>query len=1081
MNLYQRINNLTGWIVFLIAAVVYTLTLEPTTSFWDCGEFISACYKMQIMHPPGAPFFMLTGRMFTLLASDPMQVAWMVNFFSGLASAFTILFLFWTITAFGRKIIEKAGEEVAGGRLFALMGAGMVGALAYTFTDSFWFSAVEGEVYAYSSFFTAIVFWAILKWERVADEADSNRWLLLIAYLMGLSIGVHLLNLLAIPAICFVYYFKKHEVTRNGIIYTILASLGILVFVQYGIIPGVPTLASKFDLLFVNGLGLPFGSGNAFFLTALVGGIAYAIWYTQKKGKVLLNTALLAVSFIMVGFSSYTMIVIRSHANPSINMNNPSNIFSLVSYINREQYGDRPLLKGPYFTAQVIDQEQGAMKYRKGEDRYEEVGRDIVPIYDPAHSTIFPRAYRRAGTQQRHIDFYKRWLNLRDGQKPTFGQNLDFLFSYQLGHMYYRYFMWNFAGRQNDIQGQGLDYERGNWISGIAALDEGRVGPQKDFPPIKMANKGNNVYYGLPLLLGLIGLIYHYRKDQKDFWVVTFLFILTGIAINVYLNPEPLQPRERDYAYVGSFYAFAIWIGLGVLALTDRRFLAGVAKVANVKRAFSSNGKSTASKEDAVGFLITVIAVTIFRELLKSFGDKFLLVELMEMAVTASLPLIFVLLIFYLISLLINNEKAFAILGFVVAMCIPGILAAENWDDHDRSGKYTARDFAINYLESCAPNAIIFTMGDNDTYPLWYVQEVEGFRTDVRVVNLSLLGTDWYINQLRRQINNSPAIKLSIGPEKIVQGVRDYVPFYDRKIQGAVDLRQVLQFATSDDASAKLPTQGGEMVNYYPSKRFVIPVDKAAVLAQGAVTAADTANLLPVIEWEYPRNAILKNDLIVLDILANNGWERPIYWTVSMGAEQYLGLEDYFQLEGLAYRFVPIYTPSRGGQTTRVADDIMYENMVKKFKWGGMNKGIYIDPETSRMTINLRSNATRLAESLLSKGDSARAREVLDVVMREMPHSHVPLMIFNYRMVELYHLAGAPEQANAIAKDMFDMFESEAKYFRSLRGKYATFYERDMQNAMAIMQEMVRMSTQYGQPDLAKDFQARFDAIGRAG
>lgn len=1003
MNLYQRINNLTGWIVFLIAAVVYTLTLEPTTSFWDCGEFISACYKMQIMHPPGAPFFMLTGRMFTLLASDPMQVAWMVNFFSGLASAFTILFLFWTITAFGRKIIEKAGEEVAGGRLFALMGAGMVGALAYTFTDSFWFSAVEGEVYAYSSFFTAIVFWAILKWERVADEADSNRWLLLIAYLMGLSIGVHLLNLLAIPAICFVYYFKKHEVTRNGIIYTILASLGILVFVQYGIIPGVPTLASKFDLLFVNGLGLPFGSGNAFFLTALVGGIAYAIWYTQKKGKVLLNTALLAVSFIMVGFSSYTMIVIRSHANPSINMNNPSNIFSLVSYINREQYGDRPLLKGPYFTAQVIDQEQGAMKYRKGEDRYEEVGRDIVPIYDPAHSTIFPRAYRRAGTQQRHIDFYKRWLNLRDGQKPTFGQNLDFLISYQLGHMYYRYFMWNFAGRQNDIQGQGLDYERGNWISGIAALDEGRVGPQKDFPPIKMANKGNNVYYGLPLLLGLIGLIYHYRKDQKDFWVVTFLFILTGIAINVYLNPEPLQPRERDYAYVGSFYAFAIWIGLGVMGLWD---------------------------------------------LLRKKAPE----TVAAAAVTA-----------------------------VCLVAVPGILAAENWDDHDRSGKYTARDFAINYLESCAPNAIIFTMGDNDTYPLWYVQEVEGFRTDVRVVNLSLLGTDWYINQLRRQINNSPAIKLSIGPEKIVQGVRDYVPFYDRKIQGAVDLRQVLQFATSDDASAKLPTQGGEMVNYYPSKRFVIPVDKAAILAQGAVTAADTANLLPVIEWEYPRNAILKNDLIVLDILANNGWERPIYWTVSMGAEQYLGLEDYFQLEGLAYRFVPIYTPSRGGQTTRVADDIMYENMVKKFKWGGMNKGIYIDPETSRMTINLRSNATRLAESLLSKGDSARAREVLDVVMREMPHSHVPLMIFNYRMVELYHLAGAPEQANAIAKDMFDMFESEAKYFRSLRGKYATFYERDMQNAMAIMQEMVRMSTQYGQPDLAKDFQARFDAIGRAG
>lgn len=1002
MNLYQRINNLTGWIVFLIATVVYTLTLEPTTSFWDCGEFISACYKMQIMHPPGAPFFMLTGRMFTLLAGNPEQVAWMVNFMSGLASAFTILFLFWTITAFGRKIIEKAGEVVEGGRMFAIMGAGAVGALAYTFTDSFWFSAVEGEVYAYSSFFTAIVFWAIMKWERVADQADSNRWLLLIAYLMGLSIGVHLLNLLAIPAICFVYYFKKFDVTRKGIIYTLLISVGVLGFIQYGIIPGIPTVSSYFDLAFVNSFGLPFGTGNAVFLTLLVAGIAYAIWHTQKKQMVLLNTALLALTFVIVGFSSYTMIVIRSHAQPSINMNNPSNIFSLVSYINREQYGDRPLVKGPYFTAQAIDQVEGKMKYRKGEDKYEEIGRDITTVYDPAHVTIFPRAYRRAGTAQRHIDFYKRWLNLKDGQKPTFAQNLDFLFSYQLGHMYFRYFMWNFAGRQNDIQGQGLDFERGNWISGIDALDKGRIGPQENYPAIKKANKGRNVYYALPLLLGLIGLIYHMRKDNKDFWVVAMLFVLTGIAINVYLNPEPLQPRERDYAYVGSFYAFAIWIGLGVMALW---------------------------------------------EMLRKKAPE----TLSAAAVTA-----------------------------ICLVAVPGILAAENWDDHDRSGKYTARDFAINYLESCAPNAIIFTMGDNDTYPLWYAQEVEGIRTDVRVVNLSLLGTDWYINQLRRPMNNSPEIKLSIGAEKLVPGTRDYVPFYDRKLAGSVDLSQILTFLSSDDKGSQLPTQGGAMINYFPTRKFRVPVNKAAVLAQGALTEADTAIMLDAIEWEYPRTAIMKNDLVVLDIIASNGWERPIYWTVSMGAEQYLGLEDYFQLEGLAYRFVPVYSPSNGGQSSRVASDIMYDNMINKFKWGGMNKGIYIDPETNRMTINLRSNATRLAESFLMKGDKQKAIDILDLVMAEMPHDKVPLMIFNYRMVELYHQAGAPEKANALAADLFNMFEDEARYYSKLRGKYASFYERDMQNAMAIMQEMIRMSKTYEQADVAQDFQTRFDVMARA-
>ncbi len=997
---YQRINNIIGWLIFAVAAVVYTLTLEPTTSFWDCGEFISACFKMQVMHPPGAPFFMLTGRMFTLFASDPSQVAWTVNFMSGITSAFTILFLFWTVTAFGRKLLEKEGA-MSSGALFALMGAGAVGALAYTFTDSFWFSAVEGEVYAYSSFFTAIVFWAILKWERVAHEADSNRWLILIAYLMGLSIGVHLLNLLAIPAICFVYYFRKYETSRKGVIYTLLASVGILGFVQYGVIPGITTISAYSDLFFVNTIGLGFGSGVVIFCSLLIAAIVYGIWYTHKHGKVLYNSALLALSFIIMGYGTYAMIVIRSAANPPIDMNNPENVFSLLSYLNREQYGDRPLLYGPYFTANVVDQKEGKMRYRKGDDAYIPTGRDITAVYDKAQMTILPRAYKRAGTQQRHIDFYKQWLGLRDGQKPTFSDNMNFLFSYQLGHMYFRYFMWNFVGRQNDIQGQGMDYERGNWISGIDALDESRVGPTKLLPSSKSMNKGRNVYYGLPLLLGLIGLWYQYRKDKQDFWVVTFLFVLTGIAINVYLNPEPLQPRERDYAYVGSFYAYAIWIGLGVLGL------------------FELLRKRLPETVVALG----VIAITL--------------------------------------------------------VAVPGILAAENWDDHDRSNKYTARDFAINYLESCAPNAILFTMGDNDTYPLWYAQEVEGIRTDVRIVNLSLLGTDWYINQLRRPMNASAPIKLSIGPEQIAQGVRDYVPFYDRKLTGAYEVGQIMNFVTNEDPQAKLPTQGGDLINYFPTKNFVIPVNKANVVKQGAM--ADTAMMLDAVVWEFPKNNILKNDLIVLDLLAQNNWERPVYWTISMGPESYLGLEDYFQLEGLTYRLVPVRTPSQQGQRARVDSKIMYDNFMNKFKWGNMNQGIYVDPESSRMTINLRSNAIRLAEVLLGEGKKEEAAKVILKADAEMPHPQVPYMLYTYRMVELLHMAGSTEEANRMAKGLFEVFEEDARYYRSLRGKVLSFYERDMQNAMAIMNEMVRIARANGQNELADDFDKRFKVFTGGG
>lgn len=993
---YQTLNNAIGWLVWLVATIVYVLTLEPTVSFWDCGEFISACYKLQVMHPPGAPLFMLIGRMFTMFASSPEKVAYMVNLSSALCSSFTILFLFWTITAFGRKLAEKAGEMTAG-NMVAVLGSGIVGALAYTFSDSFWFSAVEGEVYAMSSFFTAIVFWAILKWERVADEPQADRWLVLIAYLMGLSIGVHLLNLLCIPAIAFIYYFRKHKPSKSGIIITSLASVLMLGFIQYGIIPGLPSLAATFDLIFVNTFKLPFGTGVWFIGLALIAAFVFALLYSHKHQKFVLNLAILCTTFIIIGYSTYAMIIVRAKANPAINMNAPDNVFSFQSYINREQYGDRPLFFGPYFTAEMISQEEGKMRYRKGVEKYMEIGRDQKPIFDPSHNTIFPRAYRRAGTQERHIQFYRNWLNLRKDQKPKFGQNLNFLFTYQLGHMYFRYFMWNFAGRQNDIQGHGRDIEKGNWISGISGYDETRIGNLAQLSESQKQNKGRNTYYFLPLLLGLIGLFYHFKTNKNDAWVVMILFFFTGIAINIYLNPEPLQPRERDYAYVGSFYAFAIWIGLGVLALIN----------------YLQKQKPT---------VVVAAAVTI-----------------------------------------------------VSLIAVPGIMAQQNWDDHDRSEKYTARDFAISYLESCAPNAILFTMGDNDTYPLWYAQEVEGIRKDVRIINLSLLGTDWYISQARRSLDGQPSINMTIPQALLVQGTRDYVPYVDRKLAGYKNLIDIMKFIGSDSKDSKIPVQSGETISYLPTLNFRLPVDKNVVLNNGTVQQADSNLVLPAVEWTLPRNGLYKNDLALLDIIATNNWERPIYFTVSMGSDSYLGLQNFFQLDGLTYRLVPIKSESAPNeQFGRVQNDVMFDNFVNKFVWGNMDKpekGIYIDPETNRMTMNLKNNAIRLTESLLAAGDKERALKTLQTCINAMPIPYVQPTFMDYRIAELCYAAGSEELGNKFNEQLFDWLMSDLKYYNSLKGAHYASFDRERQTTVAVLNELIRIAKSYGQVDLASAFE----------
>ncbi|MBK8847100.1 MAG: DUF2723 domain-containing protein [Bacteroidetes bacterium] len=889
---YKRINNIVGWLVFAIASFVYLSTIEPTGSFWDCGEFIACADRLQVGHPPGAPFFIMLARVFILFSmGDIKLIPIMVNAMSGLCSAFCILFLFWSITHMARKLVAKGKEEPAGGDLIAIMGAGAIGALAYTFTDSFWFSAVEGEVYATSAVFTAIVFWAILKWEEVADEKHNARWIILIAYMMGLSIGVHLLNLLAIPALALVYYFKRYKFSWTGFFVAIAISVALLGFVQKGIISYYVKMGAYFDLLFVNTFGLPFWSGFIFFNLIVSVLIFFALGYTKRMKQVVANTFVLAFTFILIGYSSYAMIVIRSAANPPLDENDPENVFALISYLGRDQYGDFPLLYGQYYNAPQDANDpikQGEMQYIRFDGKYKEVGYKQKPNYDSRYCGFFPRMW---SGQDNHTSYYKQYHKKDLESRPTNGENLAFFFDYQLMHMYIRYFMWNFVGRQNDIQSFG-GILKGNWESGISAIDGMRLGPQGKLPNSMTSNKGRNHFYFLPLALGLFGFIFQLNRHRNDFIVVGMLFLLTGLAIVLYVNQPPYQPRERDYAYAGSFYAFAIWIGLGVLGLYD--FL---------KNKISAQGAAMAS--------ILVCAV------------------------------------------------------------VPVVLGKNGWDDHDRSHRYTSRDFATNYLNSCAPNAIIFTNGDNDTFPLWYAQEVEGVRRDVRIVNLSLLNTDWYIDQMKRQAYEGPPVPFTVPREKYIQGTRDYIPYFEQKSISSdyIELKSVFEFITSDDPKTKVQLRDGSFINYLPTKKFKMTIDKEQVIKSGTVAAKDSALIVNEIVWDLNKGYVQKADLMMLDLIANNNWKRPIYYAVTVGSDNYIGLDDHFQLEGLAYRLVPIKTVNKDGQTGRVAVDEMYNNTMNKFAWGNMKmEGVYLDQNNLNMTMNIKNNFSRLAEAKFMEG-----------------------------------------------------------------------------------------------------------------
>ena len=996
---YNKMNNLLGWICAAIATIVYVVTVERTVSWWDCGEFIASAYKMQIVHQPGAPLFLMVENLFSNFAmGDGTRIAFWMNVGSAICSGLTIAFLFWTITALARKSFVGLSKtaELNPTQLFITLAAGAVGALAYAFTDTFWFSAVEAEVYAMSSLCTAVVFWAILKWEVRADEPGADRWLVLIAYVMGLSIGVHLLNLLVIPAIALVIYFRKvKESTTSGILKSLALGVVVLAFILWGVIQYSIKLAAYFDLFFVNSLGMGFGSGSAFFAILVIAGLVYGIYYSIKKTKPLLNIALLSIAFILLGYSSFTMISIRAKANPTLNNSDPDNVFSLLSYLNREQYGDEPLFKGKTFDARPTDVKDGKKIYRKDGDKYVVAKRTSVYSYDK--ETLFPRVYSE---KNGHPDYYREYLGLGAEESPTFVDNMKFFFGYQIGHMYGRYFLWNFAGRQNDQQGHG-SFTEGNWISGIKPIDNMMIAGQNVLPTSAKTDPARNTYFFLPLAIGLLGAFWHFGKKQRDAGVVGLLFFFTGIAIVLYLNQTPMQPRERDYAYAGSFYAFSIWIGLGVLAIAD--FLS---KKVNVKMA---------------GY-------------------------------------------------------AAAGIGMLAG---PVILIANNYDDHNRSEKSLARDMARNYLESCAPNAILFSYGDNDTYPLWYVQEVEGFRTDVRVVNLSLLSADWYMKQMMEKVNDADALPIDIDPELIKDGVRDVIYYQDYNIPGYVPVQDLIKVMLSDSPQNKAQLQNGEFVNLLPTKKMELAVDRQAVLANKVVPKEWEDAIVDTMRWTYSQNYVSRAELSMLAILANNNWKRPVYFTVTTPEENYMGLDRFLVSEGFASRLMPVDFGLKEGDPSAVINvDQTYSNIMDKFTWGNIGKASYLDPDSYRyISMYVGSIYGQTALQLISAEEKDKAKKLVVNAYENMPkRAYLMSEVMSYvPLVDAMYKVGENDKANEIVKRNLQFVRENMAYYEAVSEAKSNLEYRNMRFGLASIQRYKQVLDGVNQPALKKEVDELFN------
>lgn len=996
---FKKINNLTGWAVFAIALIVYLITMERTVSFWDCGEFLSTAYRLEVGHSPGAPLFMLLGRLFGMFA-DPMHVALYINGLSALTSALTILFLFWTITHFAGKLLIKPGETHSRGHLLAIMGAGIVGSLAYTFSDTFWFSAVEAEVYATSSFFTAIVFWAILKWEHSADAPHADRWLVLISYLMGLSIGVHLLNLLTIPALAMVYYFRRYKASLPGGILAFVIGCVLLGAVQVGLIQGIPILASKFELLFVNSFGLPLDSGAIFFILLLVAFLAFVITWAKKRGKYVLHMSMLCVVFALIGYSSYVCTIIRSRADVPIDMTNPDDVLSLLSYLQRDQYGAQPILSGPDFNSRPSSYKKGKPLYaetkRDGKDYYEMVGnRQAEPEYAAPDKRLFPRIY-----DNQHENFYRNYLDLPGEASPTASDNYAFFFKYQMNWMWWRYFMWNYAGRQNDFAGTSYgEPENGNWISGIKFIDKmmGR-GDLDEMPEFYKHNRARNQYYFLPFILGILGLVYQFNRNRQDGTIVSLLFFFTGIAIVIYLNNTPQQPRERDYAYAGATYAFAIWIGLGVLMVAD--WLRKVVK---------------------------------------------------------------------------RETGAAGLAGALCLVAVPLLMASQTWDDHDRSRKTLARTTAYNVLSSCDKNAILFTVGDNDTYPLWYMQEIEGYRQDVRVINLSLLGIDWYIDQLSYKINDADAVPMLWKKGDYQANKRDVV-FYqeDPSIpkDRYFDIEQVMQYLTSDDRRAQVEYIPGEYANVLPTKNLAIKVDKAAVLRNGLVGVADSGRIADQILFTVPGNSLSKPDLGILNIVAGvakEGWKRPIYFSAGFaGGGEFQGLDEYIRMEGLANKLVPVRMEGSSpeiGAPQMVNTGKSLSLFLDTFLWGGTDKkDIYFDEKNKTMMMTYRFSGAKVAAALVQEGRKADAVKLLDKIATGITYESYQYDQSMWSIVGAYYQAGAADKARRYAAVIIRDSEQMVRYISQMKeGKARELaIDVDGKSSLSAMQYLAQAAMQAG-------------------
>jgi hypothetical protein len=954
---FKKWNLLLGWCTFIIALITYSLTIEPTVSAWDVGEYIATSVKLEVGHPPGAPLFQMLGAFFAMFTSESSEIAKMVNFMSAFASAFTILFMFWTISNLAEKLALKTGK-ITEGSYIAILGSSIVGSLAYTFSDSFWFSAVEGEVYAMSSFLMAILFWLGLKWESELHTPRGNKWLVLISFVVGLSFGVHILSLLVIPAIVMLYFFKTYKKInlKTTAIATILSVLA-LAFVFKFLFPFTLKFFSASELFFINTIGLPFNSGSIIAALILVALFFFGLRYTRKHNKVHTNTLILSVLFIMIGFSSWMMLPIRANANTTINENNPSSARELLAYYEREQYGDANVFYDTYYSNTFERTQDAKQPYRDDKPKYEQKNgayvivnkyKNVIPNYSDKHKGFIPRMVNPAAE-----GMYKSIAGIPANSKrrPTFGENLKFMFSYQFGYMYGRYFMWNFAGRQNDIQGR-LDIFNGNWISGIDAIDEMRLGSQQKLSSQILENKGRNKYYFLPLILGLVGLFFQIKWDKNNFFTLFLFFAFTGFAIIFYTNPKPFEPRERDYAIVGSFYIFAIWIGFGVLALY---------------------------------------------EYLKNFANK----KIIAIAIS----------VFSLIA-------------------VPALMASENWDDHDRSNRYTTRLNAQAYLESCDENAIMFTIGDNDTFPLWYMQEVEGIRTDIKLVNTSLFATDWYIDQMKRATYDAPPIPSQLKHEQYKYGSLDiaYHIEHPRFKDTVIDIKDFMRWISSDsDATYYIDEEQNIKEKFYPTNRIRIPVNKENVLKNGVVAQKDADKIVDYIDITIDARGITKNRILMLDILANNDWKRPIYFTGGANAdEEYIWLKDYLQLDGLAFKLVPIKTPAKymdgSGKARevslfdigRIDAEKMYAN-IKKLEWRNINSNkIYLDEQTKRNSISLRNSLMRLSDAFAKEGDTLKAIEVLDLSLEKLPIEKFDHYSLSLGYPEMYFKLGENEKAKQV-------------------------------------------------------------------